>query len=83
MSSLLVAPVLEELNGIVAADGAVLRLVTATTEKVELELDLTSSSCPECVVPKELLLGILTDRLALAAPDVTSVDLHDPRVDPA
>jgi hypothetical protein len=79
VSELLAQEALAELNAVVAADGAVLRLVRADAVAVEVELDVSQSSCPECVVPQSLLEGILRDRLAQIAPDVTSVVLHDPR----
>jgi hypothetical protein len=68
-----------ELNDIVRLDGGVLRVVEASSTAISLELDLSSSSCPECVVPKELLVDILTANLAKADPDVQKVHLHDPR----
>ena len=46
---------------------------------VELALDLSGSSCPECVLPKDMLVDVLTGRLAAAAPDITEVRLDDPR----
>lgn len=74
-----VAAVVEELNEIVRPDGAVLRIREATTTSLHLELDLSRSSCPECVVPKELMLEILVSRVALVDPDVRTIELHDPR----
>lgn len=70
---------LAELNEIVALDGAVLRVVEASATSIRLELDLTGSSCPECVVPKDLMLDILGASLAKADPDIVHVELHDPR----
>jgi len=48
-----------ELNEIVRADGAELRLADASPSSIRLELDLSESTCTECVVTKELLLEIL------------------------
>ena len=73
--------VLAELNEVVAPDGAALRLRAATPTSLVVDLDLSASSCPECVVPRELLLDILTSRLREHDPDVRDVELHDPRVD--
>lgn len=73
--------VLAELNDIVAPDGAALRVRSASASTLVVDLDLRASSCPECVVPKDLLLDILTSRLRDRDPDLTSVELHDPRVD--
>jgi hypothetical protein len=71
--------VVAELNEIVRPDGAELVVREATMSSVRLELDLSRSSCPECVVPKELLLEILAANLARVAPDVREIELHDPR----
>ena len=42
-------------------------------------LDLSASECPECVVPRDLMLDILRANLATADPDIRSVDVDDPR----
>ena len=71
--------VIEELNEIVRPDGAVLHVREASPTALRLELDLSGSSCPECVVPKELMLEILVSRVALVDPDVRTIELDDPR----
>jgi hypothetical protein len=71
--------VVEELNEIVKPDGAVLRVRESSPTSLRLELDLSESSCPECVVPKELILDILRSRVALVDPDVRTIELDDPR----
>jgi hypothetical protein len=71
--------VLVELNEIVRPDGAELVIRSQTESALLLELDLTNSSCPECVVPKDLLVDILRAKLAKAAPDIRDVDLLDAR----
>ena len=71
--------VLDELNEILALDGGELRLRSAGA-RVKLELDLTGSTCPECVLPKDLLVELLTARLIEADPDIVEVSLADPRV---
>jgi hypothetical protein len=71
--------VVAELNEIVRPDGAELRVKERSETSLLLELDLTNSDCPECVVPKDLLLDILRTNLATADPDMRDVDLHDPR----
>jgi hypothetical protein len=72
---------IEELNDIVAADGAVLRVLSSDEHSVRLDLDLSQSECPECVVPHGLLLEIVSTRLAEVCPDVNDVSLYDPRED--
>ena len=76
-----VAAVVAELNEIVRPDGAELHVRETSDTAVVLELDLTASTCPECVVPKELMLEILRSNLARLAPDVSRIELHDPRED--
>ena len=71
--------VLDELNEIVRLDGAELRVESSERSRVELTLDLSNASCPECVLPKELLTDLLATRLAQADPDVIEVTVHDPR----
>ena len=74
---------IEELNDIVAADGAALRVLSSTQDSVKLDLDLSQSECPECVVPGSLLMEIVAQRLAEVCPDVRDISLYDPREDPA
>jgi hypothetical protein len=73
---------IEELNDIVAADGAALRVLSSTPESVALDLDLSQSECPECVVPWSLLMEIVAQRLAEVCPGVRDISLYDPREDP-
>jgi hypothetical protein len=68
-----------ELNEIVRLDGGELRITEASSNTIRLELDLSQSSCPECVVPKDLMVDILMANLAKADPDIRHVELHDPR----
>lgn len=74
-----VEAVVEELNEIVRPDGAVLRIRDSSPTALHLELDLSASSCPECVVPKDLMLEILRSRVVLVDPDVRTIELDDPR----
>jgi hypothetical protein len=72
---------LAELNEIVGLDGGVLLVLEASPTSIRLELDLSASTCPECVVPKDLMLDILGASLAKADPDIVHIELHDPRED--
>lgn len=74
-----VEAVVAELNEIVRPDGAELLVREASERTVVLELDLSASTCPECVVPKDLMLEILRSNLARLAPDIHRIELHDPR----
>jgi hypothetical protein len=71
--------VLDELSEILRADGAELRVRTVSRASITLELDLSNSSCPECVIPPELLVDIYRSRLKEADPDILSVVIIDPR----
>jgi hypothetical protein len=72
---------LAELNEIVGLDGGVLHIIDASPTSIRLELDLSASNCPECVVPKDLMLDILGASLAKADPDIVQIELYDPRED--
>ena len=71
--------VIDELNAIVRPDGALLRVREKSPTALRLELDLTESTCPECVVPRSLILEILTSRVAIVDPDIRTIELDDPR----
>lgn len=70
---------LDELAAIVEPDGARLVVRGASASTVTIELDLSASDCPECVLPKDLLVDILSSRLRESDPDLRTVELLDPR----
>ena len=74
---------LDELAAIVEPDGARLVVRDASASTVTIELDLSASDCPECVLPKDLLTDILSSRLQESDPDVRAVELIDPREPPS
>lgn len=71
--------VIAELNEIVRPDGAELRVLDLSPTSLRLALDLSNSTCPECVVPKQLMLEILQTNLATLDPDIRTIELDDPR----
>jgi hypothetical protein len=73
---------LAALNDILEIDGGRLVVESATPTSLGLRLDLTGSSCPECVVPRDLMLDILRANLAAADPDIQHVEVDDPRESP-
>lgn len=77
-----VQELIDDLNGLLLADGAELHVSDESAGRLLLELDLTKSACPSCVLPRSMLLELLTARLAEAAPSVQTIDLRDPREDP-
>lgn len=72
---------IESLNDILRVDGGELHVRSATPASISLELDLSQSSCPECVVPKDLMIDILRSNLATGDPDIRDIDVVDPRED--
>src|SRR5215218_2969189 len=70
---------LDELAAIVEPDGARLVVRDASASTITIELDLSKSECPECVLPRDLLVDILASRLQESDPDLRTVDLIDPR----
>lgn len=70
---------IEAVNEILQLDGGRLVVESATASSIALRLDLSASECPECVVPRDLMLDILRANLATADPDVRHVDVEDPR----
>jgi hypothetical protein len=73
---------LAALNEILEVDGGRLVVESATPTSLGLRLDLSGSECPECVVPRELMLDILRANLASADPDIHHVEVDDPREPP-
>jgi hypothetical protein len=71
--------VLDEINDIVRLDGAEFHVTASGGSVLELSLNLSNSECPECVLPAQLLVDMLTARMAEADPDITEIRLHDPR----
>jgi hypothetical protein len=82
MSDARVLALVEELNDIVAADGATLRITDSTAATLALELDLTQSECPECVVPKQFIVDIVTARFSETGDPAPAISLFDPREEP-
>ncbi len=82
MSDNRVLALVEELNDFVAADGATLRITDSTPAALALELDLTESECPECVVPKQFIVDIVAARFSETGDVVPAISLFDPREEP-
>ena len=73
---------LEEVRPLVEADGAdlVLRAVDADRGEVVLRLDLERVSCLECVLPPDLLHGMIADAFTRRVPGLAAVTVEDPRI---
>ena len=72
---------LDEVRPLVEADGAGLVLATVDPEagEVVLRLDLAQVSCLECVLPPELLHGMIADAFTRRVPGLATVTVEDPR----
>lgn len=70
---------LEELNEILRLDGGQIRVTASTSTSLALELDVSQSECPECIVGRDMMLSLLQASLANHDPDVRDVDVFDPR----
>lgn len=81
MDSADVADAVTELDTLVRADGAELRLVGADpkTARIEVALDLSGVECLDCVLSPEFLEQMLTDALARRIRGEFELVLHDPR----
>ena len=67
-------------RALVQADGADLELVRVDDGDVSLRLLLVEAGCAECVMPKQVLEGVVLDILRETVPSVRAVHVDDPRV---
>lgn len=70
---------LDQLNEILGLDGGRLVIDASTPTSLSLSLDLSKSECPECVLPKDLMIAMLRANLADRGAGITDIDLFDPR----
>lgn len=73
------AAALEGLREGFQADGADLELVSVEGPRARVRLVVTDQTCQECIVPPPLLQQILEAQLRQACPELTSVEVEDPR----
>lgn len=75
------APTIDQLQGLIRADGGDLLVtnIDRATGAVELTLVVEGAECIECVMPREFLEQIALTQLAEVAPDITTVTINDPR----
>lgn len=77
-----VESVLQPLRDTLRVDGAELSYASSPSdEEVVFELDLTNSTCAECVLPKEQLEELLLFTARKAVPGMRTVTVIDPRAD--
>ncbi len=75
---------LVDVAALVQADGGDLEFVSLDPASgvVALRLDVTSSNCVECILPKALLEDIAGEMLRRSVPSVAGVTVDDPREHP-
>ena len=75
---------LKDVAALVQADGGDIEFVRMdpASGAVELRLDVTSSNCVECILPKALLEDIAGDIMRRSVPSIASVTVDDPREHP-
>lgn len=80
------ADAVEEVQVLVSADGARLDVVEAGAgaRSLRLRLDLSGVECLDCVLPPEMLAGVVTDSVRRrAGDDSIVVVIDDPRASDA
>jgi len=76
-----VAVAVAELSTLVRGDGAELHLVGVDSRRsvVELELDMATAGCEDCVLPPDRLLAMVRESLQRRLPGDYQVTVDDPR----
>lgn len=69
------APVRE----LIEADGGRVELVATTADVIRIRLVLDTAECAECVMPKPFLQQVALDLLADRVPELSAVEIDDPR----
>jgi hypothetical protein len=82
MDETTIAPALDELRGLVQADGADMTVTGIDGATVSLELVVESASCVECVMPREILEQIALDIFRRNGADADAIVIDDPREHP-
>jgi NifU-like domain len=77
-----ITPALDELRGLVQADGADMTLTGVDGTTVNLRLVVETASCVECVMPRELLEQIALNIFQRNGAGADAVVIDDPREHP-
>jgi hypothetical protein len=72
-------PGLEELRGLVRADGSDLALIDVDGDTIRLRLLIEDTTRADCVMPRPFLEDLALDILQRAVPTVRRVEIDDPR----
>ncbi len=70
---------LEKVKELLRADGGDIVVSQVNGTEVQLRLILENSSCPECVLPADVLEPIALQMMSAEIPGLTSVSIADPR----
>ena len=75
-------PALDEVRGIISADGGDILLTSVDGSTVNLQLVVQGASCAECILPRELLEQVTLDIFQRGGTGVTAISINDPRESP-
>jgi hypothetical protein len=82
MDDTTITPALEELRGLVQADGADMTVSAIEGSTVNLQLIVEGASCVECVMPREILEQVALDIFRRNGAGADAVVIDDPREHP-
>ena len=82
MDETTITPALDELRGLVQADGADMTVTSVDGSTVNLQLVVETASCVECVMPREILEQVALNIFQRNGVDADPVVIDDPREHP-
>ena len=77
-----ITPTLDDIRGLVQADGGDMVLASIDGATVNLQLVVEGASCVECVMPRDILEQISLDMFQRGGVAVEAVRIDDPREHP-
>ena len=82
MDETTITPALDELRGLVQADGADMTVTGVDGSTVKLQLVVETASCVECVMPREILEQVALNIFQRNGVGADTVEIDDPREHP-
>jgi hypothetical protein len=82
MDETTITPALDELRGLVQADGADMTVTGVDGSTVNLQLVVETASCVECVMPREILEQVALNIFQRNGVEADTVVIDDPREHP-
>ncbi len=82
MDESVIGPALDEIRGLVQADGGDMLLTAVDSDTIALQLVVEGASCVECVMPREFLEQVALDVFRRGGVAVDAVTVDDPREHP-